>query len=493
MRGKFKVLIGVVIGVVIVAGVLVGAVSWARVLMKPKSDWMNPVIAHNEAIESVPIEDRAYPMLARFYARYSQMELPDEYGEASIGGEGWEDVEAWVSSPARQGLIGFLEIASECSVLGAPLHDYEDPIWVREMQGVGFWSEGRLTERSDGEVLLVNALLPMPGVIFQAGLVLENDARVAILHGDAQRLMRDVRIWSRLALFADEPLVLTGQIVQLQESAKIGRMIASFLHTNPELVGETQADELEEILGEMVDADVFVLDLELERVMMEDILRRMIDDEGSADYVQIRDFAPVIADGDSGVLPRASLVRLEDIEPELLAAYTHFVERGQARIDAIEMPWKSIRMLENEETWSDGFTTPAGEIGKTLFPVLSVNGEKLDKAVWLYRSNLQYSIGIRVALAAHRHWLRYGEPAMELSGIDEDLMGFDPVDGFTGEALKYRWVDGQPMVYAVGADGDDDEGKRVQTPDEPTGYVVITDEYLANPRDGDMVLYPWAN
>lgn len=452
--------------------------------------WVNPVDVHNDAIELVPIEDQAYPHLARFYARWSQMELPDEFGDASPGDEGWGDVEEWISTDAVQGLIDQLEIASGCSVLGAPLHDYEDPIWVREMQGVGFWSEERSVGRSDGEVLFMNALLPMPGVIVQGGQVLNADARMAIERGDTQRLMRDVRIWSRLALFADEPSVMIGQLVQLIESAKVSRLIANVLSTNPELVGEKQASELETMFVDMVDAGVFVLDLELERKMMEDILRRMVDDQGDADYVQIRDFVPVVQDGDLGVLPAASQVLLEDIEPELLAGYIHMVEHGMARVDAIEMPWDLIRVLENEDTWSDGFTTPAGEIGKALFPVLSVNGEKLDKAVWVYRSSAQYFIGVRVALAAHRHWLEHGEPAMRLDEIDADLMGFDPVDGFTGEGLRYRWIDGQPMVYAVGADGDDDGGIPVQTPDELTGYVLITDEYLANPGDGDMLLFP---
>ena len=135
--------------------------------------------------------------------------------------------------------------------------------------------------------------------------------------------------------------------------------------------------------------------------------------------------------------------------------------------------------------------TPAGDIGKILFPALSVNGEKLDKAVWAFRSGKQYVIGVRVALAAHRHWLRHGKPAMELSDIDDDLLAFDPMDGFTGEPLQYRWVDGHALVYAVGADGDDDGGKRVETPDQSSGYVTITDEYLDQPGDGDMVLFPF--
>ena len=78
---------------------------------------------------------------------------------------------------------------------------------------------------------------------------------------------------------------------------------------------------------------------------------------------------------------------------------------------------------------------------------------------------------------------------MGLLDIDADLLTFDPVDGFTGEAVQYRWVDGRALVYAVGADGDDDGGKLVKTLGEQSGYL-ISDEYLHERWDGDMVLFP---
>lgn len=487
------IFIGVVVGSVVLGAV--GVNLWPRVVGSSwqASAWVDPVEAHNKAVEQVPIEDRAYPHMARFYARYSQMEIPEQFSEVDPGEQGWDEVGVWISTQDVQGLIEILEDASGCSVLGVPLHDYEDPIWVAAMQEVGYWSEMREVERADGQVLLMNTLLPMPGVIVQAGHVLFADAQVAELEGDAHRLMRDVRIWSRLVLMTDQPNLLIGQLVQVMGAAKIGWLVGGLLHVHPELIDESAAAEIEGIFDEMMSTGVFELDLELEKIMMEDIIRRMVDDAGVADYVQIRDMAPVMADGDQGVLPPASKARLEDIEPELLATYNHFVERGQVRIDAIDMPWKPIRVLENEETWSDGFTTPAGDIGKVMFPVLSVNGEKLDKAVWAFRSRKQYLIGVRVALAAHRHWLRHEKPAMELSDIDSDLLAFEPMDGFTGEPVRYRWIDGHALVYAVGADGDDDGGVRVETPDQPSGYLRITDAYLGEPGDGDMVLFPFVD
>ena len=78
---------------------------------------------------------------------------------------------------------------------------------------------------------------------------------------------------------------------------------------------------------------------------------------------------------------------------------------------------------------------------------------------------------------------------MGLSDIDDDLMGFEPVDGFSGGPVQYRWSEGRMLVYAVGADGDDDGGVEVVRPEGVEGFL-ITDEYLREGWDGDMVLFP---
>ena len=61
-----------------------------------------------------------------------------------------------------------------------------------------------------------------------------------------------------------------------------------------------------------------------------------------------------------------------------------------------------------------------------------------------------------------------------------------PADRITGEPIRYRIVDGRPLIYSVGADRKDDGGR-------PTADPRAAATWEANPDplpDGDWVLYP---
>ncbi len=473
------------LGLVVLGGVVYFVMT---VQVGASGGWVSPVEAHNEAIELVDLEDRAYPVLAKFYARTAAGSMPFTIGEVSPGDEGWDEVAAWIETEEAQGLIALLGEASGRLILGMPLLDYEDSIWVNAMGSVGIWVVDESRVGVGETALMLNVLLPMSGTIVRAGKALEADAFAAIEAGDGERFVRDVQVWSRLALMADEPRVLIGQLVRTTQISRINRLIGKMLIEYPGLIDEEVGAQLEDIYREVMEAGVYAMNLDLEYATLEDAIRRMVDDAGQYAPAQTLAFIPMIDDGE-GVLPEPSSALLEDIDADLIAGYIHYREMGQVYVDAVVMPWREVEVLEDEDSWSDGITSPQGEIGKLLFPVLSIGGEKLGRTVSMFRTKHQELIGVRVALAAHRHWVRHGEPAMELAGIDEDLLGFEPADGFTGGAVVYRWVDGSALVYAFGADGDDDGGVAVVQPEGVDGYL-ISDQYLEEKWDGDMVLFP---
>jgi hypothetical protein len=476
------------IGLVLV--VLSGVVYFVMtVQVEGASGWVSPVEAHNEAIGLVDLDDRAYPLLAEFFARTAAGSMPFTIGEVSPGDEGWDEVAAWVESEEAQGLIALLGEASGRLILGMPMLDHEDSIWVNAMGSVGIWVVDESRVGVGETALMLNVLLPMSRTIVRAGWVLKADALAAIEAGDGERFVRDVQVWSRLALMADEPNVMIGQLVGVAQLIQINRLIGEVLAEHPELIDEEVGAQLEGVYQSVMEADVFSMNLDLEYAMFEDVLRRLVDDEGQYDAVQTLAFLPMIGDEEGGVMPKPSSAAMEWIDPDLLAGYTYYKSVGQARVDAVAMPWHEVEAVGDEDSWSDGITSTPGEIGKLMFPVLSIDGEKLDRTVSMLRTKHQEMIGVRVALAAHRHWVRHGEPAMELAGIDNDLLGFEAADGFTGGVVQYRWVDGAALVYALGADGDDDGGVGVAAPEGVEGYL-ISDEYLKAKWDGDMVLFP---
>jgi hypothetical protein len=97
---------------------------------------------------------------------------------------------------------------------------------------------------------------------------------------------------------------------------------------------------------------------------------------------------------------------------------------------------------------------------------------------------------IALALEAYRH--QNGQYPASLAPLAPDFLHELPVDRITGGPLHYRLSDGRPLIYSVGADGDDDGGKvtvnrsNVPDPDRAARW----DQRREEAADGDWRLFP---
>ena len=93
-----------------------------------------------------------------------------------------------------------------------------------------------------------------------------------------------------------------------------------------------------------------------------------------------------------------------------------------------------------------------------------------------------------VAIALELYRRRTGSWPVDLEALVPDLMPAVPVDRFDGRPLRYRVIDGRPLVYSVGADRDDDGGRTpVDTRGRPERDLARIPKSGA---DGDLVLWP---
>lgn len=221
-----------------------------------------------------------------------------------------------------------------------------------------------------------------------------------------------------------------------------------------------------------------------ECVLFEDQIRRFVDDRG---VFNTQGFSAATDGGATGTAP-SSVVRAS-INADLLATYTEYEKWALAAEAAVEVPYsfKPLLFLEESTTaWVEGADSVPGSIGRLLMSTLL---PAWKNAAGRYRFSVQEITALRVALAANRHRLRHGDPPLGISDIDDDLMTFDPIDGFTGGPLQFRWRDGRPFVYAYGPDKDDDGGVHILD-DEGKPWRSISDELLESKPDGDFVLFP---
>jgi hypothetical protein len=95
-----------------------------------------------------------------------------------------------------------------------------------------------------------------------------------------------------------------------------------------------------------------------------------------------------------------------------------------------------------------------------------------------------YRDGILVAIAAEMYHREHGEYPENLNALVPSELSAIPADRITGEPIRYRIIDGRPVVYSVGADRKDDGGRAVPA------YKAAAWEPSQAVSDGDWVLYP---
>jgi hypothetical protein len=126
---------------------------------------------------------------------------------------------------------------------------------------------------------------------------------------------------------------------------------------------------------------------------------------------------------------------------------------------------------------------PAG-----MLPALSAIFNSAERS-----AQVRDAAGVAIALVLWQR--RHGKWPASLDPLVPDLLPEAPPDRADGRPLRYAVHDGQPVIYSIGADRDDDRGRPSE---DPTSAMVISfgpttaterpqsQEY----NDGDWILWP---
>lgn len=449
----------------------------AQQLPKP---W-DPVGDANRRVEAIPIEDRAYPLIAEAAAMLEAADV-GELLSNRVGDDGWEETVVWVESDEAQSIIGVLQKAAAKLEGGFPLSDGSDPIWegARERHGLAPNAEVGSTQP-----MLVSVLLPHVGASRRAIEVLLVDAEFARQSQDPERHINNLLLAIRLSEFQTEIPSLIEYMVRYANLARIVAAVEDLILETPYILGQSHATSLSSELDRLARAGFLKLDLSHEDIMTEDILRRFLDANGVFDSASAR--RAVDLDSVGGTSPTPSSVDTasinQDVMDAIILAKTWSAEAERRSVPPFRADTSIDAQLNDYIAEASGLP---GTLTRLLFGILLPS---YDRVVSTARFTDQHISGFRLALAAHRHWLRHGDPPLGLADIDDDLITFHPIDGFTGGPMQFRWRDGAPFVYTYGPDKDDDGGRHVlDEGGEP--WVGISDELLESAPDGDFVLFP---
>ena len=464
---------------------------------------------------AVPEGQRAWPMLREAWAAdgITDLDLP----ERAEDGDGWVirradlagfaaggygataepepvepepvDVAAWLEEHAT--LVAAGRDAAGFGGLGwiashGPIPEEE----IEALHGGQDPHEGRETPRTRVDRLVAESatwlLLPTLGPLRTHGKVLMIDAHAAAEAWDGRRWLEDLAGIDALARFAAETPTLISDLVSLSLLTLHNRTVEESVLADPQRLGEAALAEMaQRLTAQRIRG---VLRLEGERLAMRDLLQRThapgpggrLTATGAEVLDQIYGLASSRGDGWWGRLQRlAEPVQLLNTatREENLAAYDRYLA---AVFERLQQPMRDATGPEPAQV--AGFDEDGFEQRHPVLATAATSFDALPKVVELGAAQRDAA---RLAVALARHRLAHDAWPDALGDLVPAYLDDLPADRITGGPLRFAVRGGQPVVWSVGADRDDDGG--VPASNGPKA-AALWGEDAASPPDGDWVL-----
>jgi hypothetical protein len=492
--------------------VVVYGVQAARIYSHSPNIARNFLAEWNQPALAVPEAERAWPIYRA--AALATGGWP-EYGrraDLKPGGEKWPEMAAFAAE--NREAIELYRRAAAMPTLGAALGPaadqadqeiyrhysryYSSDIWPAPLA-----HEAEQNENPD----FISIALPQVTVLREAARLLAIDAYLAAAEGDADRAGADVKALCGMVEHAYQIHFLSTDSLALGLADWACNLVGRLLRDYPQLFDDSRLTELAHRFASFGGLEGLRVTFASEYAMFDDLIQRHYTDDGHGDGLPCPDYFVRLQ---AWVAPRYRVVPIE----------------GPAR-DRWMLPALSAVMAGRRETLTKAHHLLAGYEAEARVPLWERQALNVDRELEsLQESPLdclrylpvvtlmpslgdatlegEYAIQIRdatlTAIALELYRRHHGSWPVSLSELTPRLLPQVPPDRYDGKPLKYRLVEGQPLLYSVGVDRDDDGGRVPRGKDgnaradmwRPLSDLQprAGDPTWQPPPDGDWVLWP---
>jgi hypothetical protein len=428
----------------------------------------------NRAVEKTPLDDRAWPLYRRALL---------QLGPLSRRELTWQ-----LDSKERLSLLNYVsehQAELECIRQGAAKPSLGFLIGARgSANDRELWPDQRIqtVDPVYGEAV-VSAGLPPLAYLRNLETLLRADAVQARQAHDGKRLSRDIQSILGLArqIGQDAPLLLGLVSASIRED--LLDEIEQTLRNEANLLSLAEWTALSKQLSQpKVAADLITF--QPERLWFDDLLQRSFTDDGSGNgrltFQGVQYF-------DVGLhVNRDSWVRMV-VHPALGLIVPSRQELARDYTQVLEIASANLKLPMRNADWSGVQDALDGSHKSFRDSISPISVARITPAYWLAQAAAERYLGRRdgivVAIALELYHHDHGRYPDNLSALAPGLPEI-PADRITGEPIRYRVVDGEPVVYSVGADRKDDGGRAANPPQIAARWQ--TDK----PAAGDWILYP---
>ena len=458
----------------------------------------NPTVDYLQLVNAktlaAPPADRAWP---EYRAAILSLERPPErkYTRTPRPGEpGWEVVEAYLVG--NRSAIERIRTAAVLPVLG-----YEIGLAMAP-EDVELWppSGRRVAPLTTPRVF--GFMLPHLAELRDLAPLMVDDARRAAFRGEPETALANIEALLSMA----EQILESGFILNHVGSSMLTRTVMTvgeLLRDYPDLFSDEQLTSLAHRLGGTAAGVPIRLSMEGERSAFADMVQHAYTDNGRGDghltwdglklflfwldATKRPDRVATAAGPAVGVFG-PSRAELTDKYDQLMAmvqadAMLPLWERGKSSVEV------EVDRIESSFTERVRFLPLA--LRMRALGRVSIRAEVLTQRV--------DATVVAIALQLYRR--RHGEWPSELEALVPLFLPRVPPDRYDGGLLKYILRNGEPVLYVVGTDRDDDQGRTPPPPNAgKAGFWLPLEEFAQvvhgnvvlhrGVHDGDWVLWP---
>ncbi len=354
----------------------------------------------------------------------------------------------------------------------------------------------------DPDRTFYDVTLPYLGKMRQMARLLCAEARLASLEGDGQRVYDNIIALFGLAGHCREHRLLINELVALSIQHLTITELSPLCDQQPDLFSNEHLRNLAHVIA----SQDLSMDAALrgEEMGLLDMVQRVYTDDGHGDGRLTPEGLKMLSRA-FGSTHRAEIELAVDSDlRQALGPATMLAMAGRKdMIDVHRRLMDTVRAKVRKPLWDQ--TQP-----ELIDPPLeSWPLWKQTRYVMIYRllpamgaaarsieNHRGFRDGVQIGIALELYRRAHGDWPGSLTELTPGYLPQLPVDRLTGKPLTYRMIDGRPVVYSIGIDGDDDGGR---PPVDKDGDV---DNYKASATynwargtqdaeyDGDWVLWP---
>lgn len=442
----------------------------------------------NAEIETVPEAERAWPHYRELLMQLD-CHLPPEFFESPeyVGNPDPVRVRAITCTKKNHALLPRLREVAAMPKLGYMYRDASDPADLAWMQHLQMGS-GQAKPASDNP-LVWEILLNYSHPLCHFAQMLRLDAELAAEQNHAAQVYDDVNACLDIAnQFHSQPMLL-DDMASWRIFRSTTSLLGWILTEYPSIFSDQQLQSLAQRLTTYGDGHNLVPRLASERMAFDDVVQRVYSDDGQGDGIFLYHLMQQLLSGQSAA----------DAQSKLLAPYatsqypsrSEVVERFRRIIDDAErmcmLPlWECTELPVTDTLHAIEEEEPKYVLFDLLLP-------SVEAAYRAAQDTCQERDAAIVVIALIRFHLHEGSWPETLEALIPKYLSLVPPDRFSGESLKYRIVDGQPLLYSVGLDRVDDGGNPMQA-DCTTAWAswkpLPSESGSTASPDGDLILWP---